>query len=126
MSANRISKSISSSLALLLVIAVVLVSVSFATRPGVATATDNFSKKEAGFSNVVSNTSLPLPPGKQALLYNAAGGSSDFYQRHSNWNSFPAGSAAVYSDYAERHPELSAQAESSVDLSDYYFRHLNN
>ena len=119
MRANRLS----SSLAVLLMFAVALVSVSFATRPGGVTATDNLLKKEAGFSNVVSNTSLPLPPGKQAQLYYAARGSSDFYQRHPNWNSSAAGSAAAYSDYAERHPELSAPASSSIDMTDYYFRH---
>lgn len=69
MSANRNSKS----LAVLLVFAVVLLSVSFVARPANAITMDSFSKKEAGYSNVVSNTYRPLPPGKQTQLYNAAG-----------------------------------------------------
>ena len=86
MLANRNSKS----LAVLLILAVVLVSVSFATRPTDGTAIGNLSKKEAGFSNVVSNTSLPLPPGKQTQLYNAgraAKGARNLYHRDAHLRS---------------------------------------
>ncbi len=119
----------------LLILAVAFVSASFVTR-------DLSSISGSGKPLVSSNTSLPLPHGKQAQLYYAARGSGDFYQRHNNWSW--AASAPAYSDYfqrhaelsslaalgqgasdyAERHPELSAKAGSSVDLSDYYFRHL--
>ena len=112
----------------LLIIAVAFVSVSFVT-------TNNSSKK------VSSNTYLPLPPGKQTQLYNAArearilyhrpsSGSvmasaavySDYFERHAELSNMVAlGQDA--SDYAERHPELSAPAASSADMSDYYFRH---
>lgn len=84
MLANRNSKS----LVVLLILAVVLLSVSFANRPTDETAIGNLSKKEAGFSNVVSNTSLPLPPGKQTQLYNAgraAKGARNLYHRDANW-----------------------------------------
>jgi hypothetical protein len=81
---NRNSKS----LAILLVLAVALVSVSFVTRPANAIITGNLSKKEAGFSNVISNTYLPLAPGKQTQLYNAskpAKGAGNLYHRDVNW-----------------------------------------
>jgi hypothetical protein len=120
----------------LLILAVAFVSVSFVTR-GLS------SINGAGKPVVASNTYLPLPHGKQTQLYNAARGSGDFYQRHNSWSW--AVSVPVYSDYfqrhaelsslaalgqgasdyAERHPELSTQADSSVDLTDYYFRHLS-
>jgi hypothetical protein len=116
----------------LLTLAVAFLSVSFVT--------SNNSLK-----NVSSNTYLPLPPGKQTQLYNATRGSGDFYQRHSDWNGSAPVSAAAYSDYAqrhpelsslaslgqgasdyaERHPELSAKAALFDDRSDYYFRHLD-
>ena len=109
----------------LLTLAVAFLSVSFVT--------SNNSLK-----NVSSNTYLPLPPGKQTQLYNAAREARILYHRHRSKNS-----SAVYSDYferhaelsnlallgqgasdyAERHPELSAPAASSVDRTDYYFRH---
>jgi len=111
----------------LLILAVAFVSVSFVSM-------NNSSKK------VSSNTYLPLPPGKQTQLYNAArearinyhGRSSrnpsvsavysDYFERHAELSNLAAlGQGA--SDYAERHPALSAKA--SVDLSDYYFRHLD-
>ena len=81
---NRISKS----LVVLLILAAALVSVSFAIRPANVTTTNHVSKKEAGFSNVVSNTYLPLPPGKQTQLYNAdraAKSKRDLYHRDVNW-----------------------------------------
>jgi hypothetical protein len=112
----------------LLILAVALVSVSFATM-------NNASKKSS------SNTYLPLPPGKQTQLYNAAREARILYHRSSSKSSSAA--AAVYldyaqrhpelsslaalgqgaSDYADRHPELSALAASFVDQSDYYLRH---
>ena len=112
----------------LLILAVAFVSVSFVTM-------NNSSKK------VTSNTYLPLPPGKQAQLNNAAREARINYHGHSS--RYPSVSAAAYSDYferhaelsnlaalgqgasdyAERHPELSAKV--SLDLSDYYFRHLS-
>jgi hypothetical protein len=111
----------------LLILAVAFVSVSFA-------AMNNSSKK------VSSNTYLPLPPGKQTQLFNAArearilshrssSASSaaaypDYFQRHLELSNLAAlGQGA--SDYADRHPELSAKALSSADLTDYYFRHLD-
>ena len=112
----------------LLTLAVAFLSVSFVT--------SNNSLK-----NVSSNTYLPLPPGKQTQLYNAARQTRNVYHRPSDRSSLA--SAAVYSDYferhpellnlvalgqgasdyAERHPELSAPASSSIDMTDYYFRH---
>ena len=84
MNANRISKS----LIVLFILAATLVSVSFITRSTRTIATDNFPKKEAGFSNVVSNTYLPLPPGKQTQLYNAgraAKSTRNLYHRDASW-----------------------------------------
>jgi len=115
----------------LLILAVAFVSVSFVTM-------NNSSKKDS------SNTYMPLPPGKQTQLYNAAREARLLYHRHSSGS--VSAPAAVYSDYferhpelsnlaslgqgasdyAERHPELSVKAASSVDLTDYYFRHLSN
>jgi hypothetical protein len=86
MNAHRNSKG----LAILLVLAVAFVSVSFAIRPANMITEDNLSKKEAGFSNVVSNTYLPLPPGKQTQLYNAdrgAKGARNLYHRDAHWRS---------------------------------------
>jgi hypothetical protein len=118
----------------LLLIVVAFVSVSFITR-------DFSSTRGSGKSRVGSNTYLPLPPGKQTQLHTAAREARNFYHRSPGKNS--SVSAAVYSDYferhaelsnlaalglgasdyAERHPELSAKGVSSVDLTDYYFRH---
>ncbi len=114
----------------LLILAVAFVSVSFVT-------SNNSSK------NLSSNTYLPLPPGKQTQLYNASREARNLYHRPSGRSS--SASAAVYSDYferhpeltnlaalgqgasdyAERHPELSAEAALFDDRSDYYFRHLD-
>jgi hypothetical protein len=119
----------------LLILVVAFVSVSFITR-------DLSLTGGAVTSRVGSNTYLPLPPGKQTHLYNVAREARILYHRHPSKNS--SISAAVYSDYferhpelsnlaalglgasdyAERHPELSAKASSSVDMTDYYFRHL--
>jgi len=54
-----------------------------------------------------------------------AGAYSDYYERHPELNGLSSlGQAA--SDYAQRHPELSALAAPvSIDLTDYYFRHLS-
>jgi len=131
---NRFSK-ISTGL---LVLVVAFASISFVTR-------DLSSIKGSGKTLVTSNTYLPLPPGKQAQLFNAArndrilnhGHSSpnksastsasypDYFHRHPEL-SRPAVLGQGASDYAERHPELSAQAGTSVDRSDYYFRHIND
>ena len=48
---------------------------------------------------------------------------SDFAQRHSNWSWSAVAPAAAYSDYAQRHPELSNL--SAQGASDYYERHPN-
>jgi hypothetical protein len=109
----------------LIILAVAFVSVSFATM-------NNSSKK------VSSNTYLPLPPGKQTQLFNAArearilyhrssSASSvaaypDYFQRHLELSNLAAlGQGA--SDYAERHPELSAASVSGAGASDYFERH---
>lgn len=114
----------------LLILVVALVSASFVSM-------NNSSKKAA------SNTYLPLPPGKQTQLYNAARDArilyhrpssvrvassaavySDYFERHAELSSLAALSLGA-SDYADRHPELSATA-TSPDLTDYYFRHIND
>jgi hypothetical protein len=59
---------------------------------------------------------------------------SDFHQRHPDWIwtvnhqnvVIPVTGEEAFPDYHQRHPELSARAESLIDLTDYYFRHLNN
>jgi hypothetical protein len=120
----------------LLILVVAFVSVSFVSQ-------DMSSKKASGNArSTSSNTYLPLPPGKQTQLYQAAREARILYHRSSSAKS---ASALVYSDYferhpelsnladlgqgasdyAERHPELSAKADSSIDLTDYYFRHLS-
>jgi hypothetical protein len=48
---------------------------------------------------------------------------SDFALRHSNWSWSAAASPVAYSDYAQRHPELSNLAAQGA--SDYYERHPN-
>jgi hypothetical protein len=58
---------------------------------------------------------------------------SDFYQRHpeSIWTSndqnavIPVTGNAAFPDYYQRHPELSASVETSIDTTDYFFRHLD-
>jgi hypothetical protein len=127
MHTNRFSKIITG----LLILVFAFGSVSFIT--------NNLSSVgSSGRSRAGSNTYLPLPPGKQTQLYNSARRARILYHRHPGKNS-----SAVYSDYferhaelsnlallgqgasdyAERHPELSAPAASSVDRTDYYFRH---
>ena len=55
----------------------------------------------------------------------AAQGASDYYERHPNQTNL-AIQGPDTSDYALRHPELSASvAAVSIDLTDYYFRHLS-
>jgi len=55
----------------------------------------------------------------------AAQGASDYYERHPNQTNL-AVQGLVTSDYALRHPELSTSAVAvSIDLTDYYFRHLS-
>ena len=80
MFANRSSKS----LVVLLVLAVVLVSASFVTRPENVTVTG----KQSAAVLSKSETYLPLPPGKQTQLYNAeraAKGARNLYHRDANW-----------------------------------------
>jgi len=131
MNTNRFSKSYVG----LLILAVAFVSASFIS-------IDMSSKKPSGNArSVSSNTYLPLPPGKQTQVYNAARQARILYHRHPSKNA--SASAIVYadyaqrhpelsnlaalgqgaSDYAERHPELSAPASSSADMTDYYLRH---
>jgi len=58
-------------------------------------------------------------------------GSSDFYQRHPDWQwlaseqkaIIPLTGDAAFPDYHQRHPELSAPVEISIDTTDYFFRH---
>lgn len=58
-------------------------------------------------------------------------GSSDFFQRHPDWQwlaseqkaIIPLTGDAAFPDYHQRHPELSVPVEASVDTTDYYFRH---
>jgi hypothetical protein len=101
----------------LLILAVAFVSLSFVTR-------DISSKKSSGKSlAAVSNTYLPLPPGKQTQLFNAARGYDDYYQRQKSLNASASAARDAYPDYYARHRDLSAQAISSVDLTDYHFRH---
>ncbi len=115
MNTNRYSK-ISAGL---LIVVIALASVSFVTLDRSA------NKISVNTRSISNNTYLPLAPGKQTLLFNAARGSGDFYQRHQNWSWSAASASAVeYQDYAQRHPELSAKADTSIDTSDYYFRHL--
>jgi hypothetical protein len=130
MNINRFSKSYVG----LLILAVAFVGGSFVSM-------DMSSKKAAGNTrSLANNTYLPLPPGKQAQLYNAAREARILYHRHPSKNA--SASAIVYADYAQRHPELSNLAalgqgasdyaerhpelsvKASIDLSDYYFRHL--
>jgi len=61
----------------------------------------------------------------------AVEGASDFHQRHPDWQwvasdqkaIIPLTGEAAFPDYFQRHPELSAPVEVSVDTTDYYFRH---
>lgn len=96
----------------LLIVAVALVSASFVTM-------DMSSKKASGNARSASNnTYLPLPPGKQTQLYNTAREARILYHRHRSKNS-----SAVYSDYAQRHPELSSLTSLGQGASDYFERH---
>lgn len=98
------------------------------------------SKNGSGKNLAVSNTYLPLPPGKQTQLFNAArearinyhGRSSrapsvsavysDYFERHAELSNLAAlGQGA--SDYAERHPGLAGIAISRSGASDYFERH---
>jgi hypothetical protein len=48
----------------------------------------------------------------------------DYFQRHPELSSLTAlGQGA--SDYFERHPELIPAAKGDVNLTDFYFRHIN-
>jgi hypothetical protein len=107
-------------------------------------AADISSKNGSGKNRAGSNTYLPLPPGKQTQLFNAARNDRllnhghrsqnrsaslsasypDYFQRHPELSQ-PAVLGQGASDYAERHPELTARAASAADQTDYYFRHIN-
>ena len=50
---------------------------------------------------------------------------NDFAQRHSNWSWSAVAPAAAYSDYSQRHPELSNLTALGQGASDYYERHAN-
>ena len=57
-------------------------------------------------------------------------GASDFHQRHPDWVwtvresnvVIPVAGGSEPTDYFQRHPVLIAPPQSSVDLTDYYFR----
>jgi hypothetical protein len=115
MNANRISKIFTG----LLVLAVALVSVSFVVRPTIGIATGD----QANAAPSKSNTYLPLPPGKQTQLFNAARDARNSYHRPSGRNVSSSAAAAVYPDYFERHPELVAASVSGAGASDYFERH---
>ena len=56
---------------------------------------------------------------------------SDFHERHPDWQwvasyqkvIVPLTGDAAFPDYHQRHPELTALAETSIDITDYFFRH---
>ena len=56
---------------------------------------------------------------------------SDFYQRHPDWTwkindtnaVIPVTGNSAFPDYYQRHPELRAPSEMSIDTTDYVFRH---
>jgi len=65
-------------------------------------------------------------------LSNASPDASDFHQRHLDWTwaindqnvVIPVTGDSAFLDYDQRHPELSAPAEVSVDVTDYFDRHI--
>jgi hypothetical protein len=70
--------------------------------------------------------SKPLSNASPASL----AGANDFYQRHPDWTwvniqnaVIPATGNRDLSDYALRHPELSASPDALIDTSDYFLRH---
>ena len=109
---NRFSKIFAG----LLMLVVAFVSIDYVT-------TGISSKKAADTGLVISNTYLPLPPGKQTELFNAARGAEDFYQRHPDWTWTVRESASASSDYFQRHPELTASSMIGIGASDYFQRH---
>jgi hypothetical protein len=57
-------------------------------------------------------------------IANLGQGAPDYFERHPELSKIAAPGQDA-SDYFLRHPELSASAATvSVDLTDYYFRHL--
>lgn len=69
---------------------------------------------------------------KSNVSFAADQGASDFHQRHPDWKWVASDQKTIISstgdaafpDYHQRHPELSVPVETSVDTTDYYFRHL--
>ncbi len=106
----------------------------------------------AVLSLLIMGLAVFRPLGKSAHVNRDV--ASDFYQRHPDWiwtanrqnDLIPVTGDAAYTDYFQRHPELSNLAElgqgasdyferhpeliptqkSEVDLTDYYFRHLDH
>ncbi len=108
---NRYSKILTG----LLIFVIASVSVNFATHPS------KVAVSQPGAARSGSGTYLPLPPGKQTQLFNAARRARILYHRNSNANW--SASAIAYSDYAQRHPELSSLAVLGQGASDYAERH---
>ena len=63
--------------------------------------------------------------------YTSDQNASDFYQQHPDWmwgindqnTVIPVTGDLAFPDYFMRHPELTAPAEESIDMTDYLFRH---
>jgi hypothetical protein len=102
---------------------------SKAVSPSNREAASDFYQRHPNWTWSASAPAAPFPdyfqrhPELIAASVNGAG-ASDYFQRHPKLTAL-AIPARDTSDYYLRHPESSAVG-SSVDLTDYYFRHIND
>jgi hypothetical protein len=102
----------------------------------------SLSEREAAWVIAERRTDAAAPAVVDSISISKRQAAWDFADRHTDWNWSAisereaawslaerhvdgAAPAGVYLDYAQRHPELSATA-ASIDLTDYYFRHIKN
>ena len=120
MNTNNPSKTILT----IVLVAVALVTASFASSPKASEPYQDYAQRHAG------DTLLPVSGNSDA--------NSDYFQRH--WNEavrqadttdyaqrhaglkLSVSAPIAASDYFQRHPELTASADASGDLTDYFFR----
>jgi len=94
--------------ALLLIVAIALLTVSFTASPKGSQSYQDYAQRHLGEPVIVTTQSDGLA-------------SPDYYQRHSD--ELKAARPLDTSDYFLRHPEL--KPTQRVDTTDYYFRHVS-
>ncbi len=117
---------------MVLAIAIVLVTVSFAASPKIIQPYPDYALRHPGGLVIPVNSNLDTRGSDYYQRHPELSvpavlglGASDYFQRHPELIT-PAGAAVDMTDYFFRHPELSGASLKNVDLTDYFFRHPNN